>query len=246
MAIPSSDSETASVAETDDKRTKQARQWRSARIERFARTQRRERNWINVEEIAELCSELDGSGVPNEAARENAYRNFERDLLSGDFEESGRSRVLYLHPWTVRTRMTREWLRDAIEYNYDGHRGRSQFLPWCWIPRGMYERLAANHNLPISPPRFQPQHAVTAVVAQPAASEKMLKASKRRRPAEERIRQELEKKAPEYINSCCGQTCWYIASILVETRGAARSLGIDAKSKALKRYYARLKDHSQD
>jgi hypothetical protein len=79
-----------------------------------------------------------------------------------------------------------------------------------------------------------------------AASEKMLKASKRRRPAEERIRQELEKKAPEYINSCCGQTCWYIASILVETGGTARSLGIDAKSKALTRYYARLKDHSQD
>src|SRR5262249_41932151 len=158
MAIPSSDSETASVAETDDKRTKQARQWRSARMERFAQTQRRERNWINVEEIGELCSELDGSGVPNEAARENAYRNFECALLLGDFEENGRSRVLYLHPWTVRTRMTREWLGAAIRYNYDGHRGRSQFLPWCWIPRCMWARLAANHNLPISPPRFEPQH----------------------------------------------------------------------------------------
>ena len=238
------------VDETDDdkraKQAKQARQWRAARMERFAQAQLRKRDWINFEEVAVLCSELDGSGVLNDAAFENACRNLENDLLSGDFEENGRSRVLYLHPSTVRTRMTPEWLQDAIEYNYDGHRGRSQFLPWCWIPRGMYERLAANHNLPISPPRFQPQHAVTAVVAQPAASEKMLKASKRRRPAEERIRQELEKKAPEYINSCCGQTCWYIASILVETRGAARSLGIDAKSKALKRYYARLKDHSQD
>jgi hypothetical protein len=110
MAIPPSDSETTPVAETDGKRAKQARQWRSARMERFAQTQRRERNWINVEEIGELCSELDGSGVPNEAARENAYRNFEHDLLHGDFEENGRSRVLYLHPWTVRTRMTREWL----------------------------------------------------------------------------------------------------------------------------------------
>jgi hypothetical protein len=145
-------------------RAKQAQQWRSARMERFAQTQLRRREWLNFEEIAELCSELDGSGVPNEAARENAYRNFERDLLSGDFEEKGRSRVLYLHPCTVRTRMTREWLGDAIGYNYDGHRGRSQFLPWCWVPRGLYERWAAKHYLPSAPPRFQPQksHSVSA------------------------------------------------------------------------------------
>jgi hypothetical protein len=153
MHIPSSEPEATPAAETDGKRTIQARQWRSARMERFAQTQLRKREWINVEEIEELCSELNGSGVPNDAARENALRNFERDLLSGDFDENGRSRVLYLHPWTVRTRMTREWLQDAIEYNYDGHRGRSQFLPWCWVRRGMYEGFAAKHNLPSSPPR---------------------------------------------------------------------------------------------
>jgi hypothetical protein len=249
MAIPSSDSETASVAETDDKRTKQARQWRSARIERFARTQRRERNWINVEEVAELCSELDGSGVPNEAARENAYRNFERDVQSRDFEENGRSRVLYLHPWIVRTRMTPEWLRDAIEYNYDGNRGRSDFLPQCWISRAMYERFAAKHNLPISPPRFRPEHAVTDVaVAQPTASDRLPRpTAKRRRPAEERIRKELEKKAPKYIDTPGDKTCWSIAQSVVETRGSARKFEIDKISKALKRYYAnRLKDRSQD
>ena len=227
---------------TDDNRTRQARQWRSARMERFAQTQRRERNWINVEEIAELCSELNGSGVPNEAAHENAYRDFERDLFSRDFEENGRSRVLYLHPWTVRTRMTPEWLQDAIEYNYDGHRGRSQFLPWCWVPLGMYERFAAKHNLPISPPRFRPEHTAT-MVAQPTGAEKLPKAIlKRRRPAEERIRRELEKKAPEYIDSPGDKTCWGIAQILVETRGSDRKFEIDKISKALKRYYdTRLK-----
>jgi hypothetical protein len=136
-------------------RTKQAQQWRSARMERFAQIQLRKREWLNFEEIAELCSELNGSGVANEAARENACRNLERDLLSGDFEEKGRSRVLYLHPSTVRTRMTREWYQDAIEYNYDGCQGRSQFLPWCWISRSMYERWAAKHYLPSAPPRFQ-------------------------------------------------------------------------------------------
>src|SRR5262245_22657987 len=127
MAIPSSDSETTPVSETDGKRTKQARQWRAARMERFAQAQLRKREWINFEEVAVLCSELDGSGAPNKAAFENACRNLEHDLLlSSDFEENGRSRVLYLHPWSVKTRMTREY-QDAIQYDYDGHKGRSQY-----------------------------------------------------------------------------------------------------------------------
>ena len=154
------------VDETDDdkraKQAKQARQWRAARMERFAQAQLRKRDWINFEEVAVLCSELDGSGVPNEAAFENACRNLERDLLTGDFEDNGRSRVLYLHPRTVETRMTKEWYQDAIQYDYDDHRGRSQFLPWCWFSRAMYERWAAKHNLPISPPRFRPKHLATA------------------------------------------------------------------------------------
>src|SRR5262249_45713727 len=165
------------VDEADDdkraKQAKQARQWRAARMERFAQAQLRKRDWINFEEIAVLCSELDGSGVPNQAAFENACSNLERALLLRDFDENGRSRVFYLHPSTVRTRMTREWLQDAIEYNYDGHRGRSKFLPWCWVSRAMYERWAAKHNLPISPPRFRPEHAVTAVVAQATASDRL-------------------------------------------------------------------------
>src|SRR5262245_65961009 len=136
--------------------------------------------------------------------------------------------------------MTREWLGDAIGYNYDGQRGRFQFLPWCWIPRGMYERFAAKHNLLISPPRFRPEHAA-AMVAQPTASEKLPKATiKRRRPAQERIRQELEKKAPDYIDTPGGETFWEIAQMLTETRGSDRKFEIDKKSKALRRYYADL------
>jgi hypothetical protein len=161
MAIPSSNSETTPVAETDGKR-KQARQWRSAKIQRFVQTQRRKREWYSFAEIAEMCSELDGSGVPNEAARENACRNLERGVLDDDFQETGRSRVLYLHPLTVRTRMTPGWLKDVIKYDYDGHRGRSQYLPCCWCSQGAYQRFASKHNLPISPPRFRPEHLATA------------------------------------------------------------------------------------
>jgi hypothetical protein len=55
------------------------------RIRRFAVAQRRKRLWINFAEIAEWCSELDGSAVPNEVAREYAYTMLERDLLAGVF-----------------------------------------------------------------------------------------------------------------------------------------------------------------
>jgi hypothetical protein len=78
----------------------------------------------------------------------------------------------------------------------------------------------------------------TVAVAQPTASEKPPRAiSQRRRPAQERIRQELGKKAPEYIDTLGDETCWSIAGRLVETRGSARQVEIDKTSKALKRYY---------
>src|SRR5262249_29453255 len=95
-------------------------------------------------------------------------------------------------------------------------------------------------------PKFWRPHAST--MAQPTAAEKLPKATlKRRRPAQERIRQELEKKAPEYVDTPDGKTCWSIAQMLVETRGSARKFELDKVSKALKRYYADLlKDRSQD
>ena len=106
----------------------------------------------------------------------------------------------------------------------------------------MYERWAAKHNLPISPPRFRPEHAVTAVVQHTGSEKLPREIAKRRRPAQERIRRELEKKAPAHIDAPGGETYWSIAQILVETRGSDRKFEIDKRSKALKRYYdTRLK-----
>src|SRR5262249_3544926 len=88
-------------------------------------------------------------------------------------------------------------------------------------------------------------HAAT-VEPQPTAAEKLPKATlKRRRPAQERIKQELEKKAPDYIDTPGGKTFWEIAQMLVETRGNDREFEVDKTSKTLKRYY-QLKDRSQD
>ena len=93
----------------DRERDQRTRQRRTARIERFTEIQQGKREWINFAEIAEWCSE-ESSVVPNEVAREAAYQKLQRDLLEEDFEENGRSRVLYLHPNTSKARMTRDWL----------------------------------------------------------------------------------------------------------------------------------------
>jgi hypothetical protein len=53
--------------------------------------------------------------------------------------------------------MTREWLKDAVDQNYDGDHGRSEYLAHCWITRSMFSRWLAKHRLPQSPERFQPR-----------------------------------------------------------------------------------------
>jgi len=132
-----------------------AQQVRTAQIERFTRRQRNSREWINFAEIAEWCSEEDQSIVQNENKRTEAFNRLASDLLTGEFEQNGRSLVLFLHPATKKMRMTHEELKDAIEHNWDGDHGRS-YLAHCWIPRRLFERWRIKHRLPASP-RFQPQ-----------------------------------------------------------------------------------------
>jgi len=133
------------------------KEWREKRIERFTERQRESREWINFAEIADWCSREDGSIAPNEPKRAKALQTLANDLLTGEFEQNGRSRVLYLHPWTTKARMTREHLSDAIDNNYDCDQGKSEYLPYCWIPRKMFVRWLAKHRLPQSPERFQRQ-----------------------------------------------------------------------------------------
>jgi hypothetical protein len=137
-------------------RSRKARAWDEDRIRCFWEDQQRKREWINFAEIAEWFSELGGFG-PNETEREKAYRMLEDDLLAGVFEEAGHSQVLFTHPQVslADEKMTRQWLKDAIDHNFDNEHGRS-YLKHCWLPRNLFERWCARHHLPKSPPRFQP------------------------------------------------------------------------------------------
>ena len=134
----------------------EARQWRSDRINRFAQKQRRERSWINFAEIAEWCSELGGSGKPDETARAWAYSSLQHALLDGDFDENGRSRVLYAHHGSAMARMSPTRMRAVLE-RFSPEIVRSGYLDRCWMPRRLFERWADLHNLPKSPPRFRPR-----------------------------------------------------------------------------------------
>jgi hypothetical protein len=131
------------------------RRWRTARIERFTKIQRDKREWINFWEISVWCSEESGV-VPNEVAGEAAYQKLQDDLLEGDFEDNGRSRVLYLHPYTSKAKMTRDWLTGLMKV-YDQTTINSQYLAPCWIPREFFERWLAKHRMQASPQRFEPK-----------------------------------------------------------------------------------------
>jgi hypothetical protein len=135
------------------------RERREDRIRRFAERQQRLRDWINFAEIAEWCSELGGSIVSDEDARTRAYEKLHTDLMAGDFEEAGKTRVLYLHPWTTMAKVTRDRARDFVELA-PPETLRSEYWDHCWIPRHIFHRWLAKHNLPALPSRFEPTTAV--------------------------------------------------------------------------------------
>jgi hypothetical protein len=142
------------VADDPGWRDRCARQWRAARIKLYEKRQQEARVWINFADIADWCSKEDQSILPNEKKREATFDTLASDLLAGEFEESGRSRVLFLHPTTAKARMTPERFKDVKDHNYDSDHGRS-YLAHCWIPRRLFEHWLARHRLPASPPRFE-------------------------------------------------------------------------------------------
>jgi hypothetical protein len=143
------------------RRIRKTRERREDRIRRFTESQRHRRDWINFAEIAEWCSELGGSIVSDEDARASAYEKLQADLIAGDFEEMGKTRVLFLHPWTAMAKITRDRARNFIELARP-ETLRSDYWDQCWIPRHLFHRWLAKHNLPTSPSRFEPTVAVSA------------------------------------------------------------------------------------
>jgi hypothetical protein len=129
--------------------------WRADREARFIFKQQRTCQWIPFREIAEWYAER--SGRFDAAELDRAYDMLLRDLLVGDFEEGGRSRVRYLHPATSKARMTREWMQRMIDtYREEPEKVRLHYLSRCWLPQHLFQKWLKKHELPPSPVRFKP------------------------------------------------------------------------------------------
>jgi hypothetical protein len=148
------------------------RDWRFNREVRFTWRQQRLRESISFQEIAEWLLDLDGR---------DTYGIFQRDLLAGEFEEAGRSKVLYLHQASAMARMTRQRLNDAI-VTLPPDIIRSEYLARCWLPRRMFDRWLAKHELPPKPARFEPQDKT------PTPPSAITKAVTKREAAEQGVR----------------------------------------------------------
>ena len=142
----------------DSERARAAEQWRAAWIERFAERQRYTRKWINFAEIADWCSKEDQSIVPNKQNRAIAFDTLATDLLAGEFEEDGRSLVLFLHATVGVKRMKREWLRDAVDTIRRAARPVAIFTALL-DAKARVRALARKAPLRPSPARFQPRGA---------------------------------------------------------------------------------------
>jgi hypothetical protein len=187
----------------DQKRNQRARKRRLDRIKRFRDTQRQKQNWINFADIADWCAREGHSILPDKKRRDAAFETLANDLLAGEFEENGRSCVLYLHPFTARARMTREWLKDAIEHDYDRDDGRTSYLPHCWIPRHLFDSWLIRHRLERSPPLFQPQESRqpdgTRAPTETASPRPPLAPRKKSSPARERAQRALAELYPDRV-----------------------------------------------
>ncbi len=157
------------------------RDWRINRAVRFKWRQQDRHGWIQFHEIAEWYAELNRGSMTKEAARASAYDMLQCDLLAGEFEEGGRSQVLFLHPDMLKARMTPAWLRTIIERQRRPEEiVRGQYLSQCWIPRRMFDWWLARHELPRSPPRFEPREQLEAASTRTEAPKMASKAEIKR------------------------------------------------------------------
>jgi hypothetical protein len=216
-------------------------------IEQFRNEQHRSRRWIQLREIGERCC-LTGDPRLPVAKREEFFLNTLRALLdsalAGEFLIQGRSRLLRAHP---HYRIARSWLRNPDEAPaeafvtqeelrgfLDGMADASiytkvsrYFIPYCWIPLEL--ALTWLRTRSITVPTDWLLHSTTSTLKVQ---------SQRHRPAQKRIQMELVEKAPQYLDGPCDKTLGEIANMLVgKTGGVNRPSIIDAKKKALQRFY---------
>src|SRR5215469_12491824 len=96
-----------SPEDTARRRRDMIREWRAQRMLRFAERQVTARRWIRLSEIAERYG--------RERSTAAGYAALQASILAGEFEAGGRSRLLYLHPWSTMAKMTPGKMQTVTE-----------------------------------------------------------------------------------------------------------------------------------
>jgi hypothetical protein len=108
------------------------REWRAERMLRFAEREAQARQWIRLSEIAE---------------RYGHERSTAASILNGEFEDRGRSRLLYLHPWSTMAKMTRGKMETLEKVYRDPELLARNYIGCCWIPIDMALRWCSRHQV---------------------------------------------------------------------------------------------------
>jgi hypothetical protein len=153
--------------EEDDGRTRkrQREKWRRNWISRFAERQRTERRWIAFVDLADwgAHSTTTASAEAELQARELVYCRLSESILTGAFEQAGRSKILYLDPRvgldgaSPRCRLTRVQFEVAVAAAAmrPGVSAPLIVLGRCWLPRELARHWLKSHGYRCAP-HFEP------------------------------------------------------------------------------------------
>jgi hypothetical protein len=133
---------------SDDLDDYQGESRRRHRLEDFREHQRVVREWIAIDEIADLCarSVTGASAAAEEEARSLAYERLDQSARRGEFEAlsegQSQSQIIYLHPRhpTEDERLTREQLRYDVSIR--------DLAAYCFLPRELACQWFVAHGYP--------------------------------------------------------------------------------------------------
>jgi hypothetical protein len=123
--------------------------------------QRLTHDWLYFGEIAAWCARQGNTDIDLKPAKwRSAIDQLGDSIVNKEFDREGQSRVLYLHPYSTRARMTNTWLIELRRLwpfiAHDAPVGtvdvlREQYLKPCWISRDMCHRWLEARAMPLSP-----------------------------------------------------------------------------------------------
>lgn len=172
------------------------KQARTRQILRFRECQQRRRHWLALWDIADwIASDRGTTDRRDEQLRAQGYNDLLSAILAGEFDQHGRTCVLYLAPDPGKLRLTVELLREMRDFYAGATTINDQVLSRCWVPRALaqqwFDRLAVAW-----PRRFDP----------------IIPTLKRQRPSEEDLDRWMSEhvrpgsKYESTIGECCRAT----------------------------------------